>query len=121
MIFFDRTKTGRLKLPKTFKKVTDLAGWGKTHNWCGQPLAKIGDYVISGNGISAGTVGRVKSLNNFNMHIGYDRWVGDVETLDGKINNAWTEWMTVINYNAIQEVKDFYIQDGRPERIKVDW
>jgi hypothetical protein len=29
--------------------------------------------------------------------------------------------LTVIDAAALQEVKDFYITDGRPERIKVTW
>lgn len=30
---------------------------GTVINWCGMPVAKIGDYVHSGNGVSAGTIG----------------------------------------------------------------
>lgn len=61
MPFFIRTKTNRLKLPDTLKKLPgdkpDTSG--TVINWCGMPVAKIGDYVHSGNGVSAGTVGRL--------------------------------------------------------------
>lgn len=129
MSFWIRTKTNRLKAPVRKKlDVPDTSG--NSVNWCGDPVAKVGDYVLSGNSVGAGTVGRVVSLSNlgqsqpgFDQHYSSpkDWWAADVETLDGKISGGWLWAMTVIPYTAVQEVKDFYIADGRPQRIKVSW
>lgn len=128
MAYWTRTKTNRLKAPakKALKKV-DVSG--VKINWCGDPVAKVGDYVyMTGAGVSAGTIGRVVSLEDFgaaampNIHSGNDHWwSAEVETLDGESNNGWLWTLSVLPYNAVQEVKDFYIADGRPERIKVSW
>lgn len=130
MPFFVRTPTGRLKLPKNLKKLPEdqLDTSGTTVNWCGMPVPKIGDYVHIGNGVSAGTVGRLISTKDFgqkanpNHSCGLDYWwSGEVETLAGTIEHSWIWGMTPLTAEAVQEVKDFYIQNGRPERIKVDW
>lgn len=123
MAFWIRTKTNRLKAPvkKTLKKV-DVSGI--KINWCGEPVAKVGDYVyMTGAGVSAGTVGRVVSMKDLGTsQPGYEHWwSAGVETLDGNTNNGWLWTLSVLPYNAVQEVKDFYINDGRPERIKVSW
>jgi len=128
MAYWIRTKTNRLKAPvtKALKKV-DVSG--VKINWSGNPVAKVGDYVyMTGAGVSAGTVGRVICLEDFgdgsgkDIHSGNTHWwSAEVETLDGESNNGWLWTLTVLPYNAIQEVKDFYINDGRPERIKVSW
>lgn len=130
MTYFIRTKTNRLKMPP-FKKVDNVDVTGTTIDWKGNPVAKIGDYVQRGGmGVSAGTIGRLVRTRNygssqpgFEKHYGSptDWWSGDVECLDGKTESGWLWAMTVIPYTAVQEVKDFYIADGRPERIKVDW
>jgi hypothetical protein len=41
--------------------------------------------------------------------------------LSGEIKSTWVTYTLVIDYEAVQEVKDFYVADGRPERIKVSW
>jgi len=128
MSYWTRTKTNRLKAPakKALKKI-DVSG--VKINWCGDPVAKVGDYVyMTGAGVSAGTIGRVVSLEDFGdgsgkpIHSGNTHWwSAEVETLDGNTNNGWLWTLSVLPYNAVQEVKDFYIADGRPERIKVSW
>jgi len=128
MTYWIRTKTNRLKAPakKALKKI-DISG--TTVNWSGDPVAKVGDYVyMTGAGVSAGTIGRVVSLEDFGdgsgkpIHSGNTHWwSAEVETLDGSTNNGWLWTLSVLPYNAVQEVKDFYIADGRPERIKVSW
>jgi hypothetical protein len=123
MTYWIRTKTNRLKLP-TRKKLESVDISGTTVNWCGEPVAKVGDYVyMSGATVSAGTVGRVLSLKDYGtFQPGYEHWwSAEVETLSGKINSGWLWTLSVLPYNAVQEVKDFYIVDGRPERIKVSW
>jgi hypothetical protein len=128
MSYWIRTKTNRLKAPvKKALKEIDVSG--VKINWSGDPVAKVDDYVyMTGAGVSAGTVGRVVALEDFGddsgklIHSGNDHWwSAEVETLDGKINSGWLWTMTVLPYNAVQEVKDFYVNDGRPERIKVSW
>jgi hypothetical protein len=118
MTFFEKTKTGRLKLPKSFKQTTER---DPLLNWYGYPLAKIGDYVHAGSGVSAGTVGRICSIKSLPIVNGPDMVYAEVECLDGKIQSPWLDQAIVLDYSAIQEVKDFYISNGRPERIKVRW
>jgi len=55
---------------------------------------------------------------------GYDCHGGPaikIEMLSGEVKTEWVTYALVIDYAAVQEVKDFYIADGRPERIKVSW
>lgn len=118
MAFWDRTKTNRLKLPKTFKRVERVHG-DESHTWCGQSIPVVGDFVHCGSGVSAGTVGRVVDTKTFKMP--HEMISLHVETLDGKINKGWAIGATVIPLSAVNEVKDFYFADGRPERIKVTW
>lgn len=124
MPFFARTPSNRLKLPATLIRVpfTDLIQSGTTINWCGMPVAKVGDYVhIYGSGVSAGTVGKLLSIENLSMEGHAPEWSGFIETLDGKIREQWLWAMTPLTEEALQEVKDFYIQDSRSKRIKVSW
>lgn len=131
MAFFVRTKTNRLKRPPHLKEVD--VNINDRQNWCGQPHAQVGDYVCkTGGTVSAGTVGRVISID-----VDYiQRYIADghqcsehytlgtpakIEFLDGTQDTIWLWYLTVIDYNAVQEVKDFYINDGRPERIAVNW
>ena len=123
MTYWIRTKTNRLKKPtrKSLKKI-DISG--TTVNWCGDPVAKVGDFVcMSGAGVSAGTVGQVVALKDLGtFQPGYGIWwSAEIEALDGEIYNEWLWTLSVLPYSAVQEVKDFYIADGRPERIKVRW
>ena len=126
MTYFAQTKTGRLKKPASLKgvphKKTNL-----TINCHGLPLAKVGDFVFqTGCGISAGTVGRIIKIDprwsiaynspNDPLHLS-----AEFECLNGKIESTWLWYLTAIDYDAVQEVKDFYIADGRPDRIKVTW
>ena len=131
MSYFELTKTNRLKKPSYLKEVRDEAN--DRINCFGQPLAHVGDYVfLSGRGISAGTVGKIVDIDvNFgvNMTAGGHQWTdhyalgtpATIELLDGKTNKTWLYYLTVIDYAAVQEVKDFYINDNRSERIKVSW
>lgn len=125
MSFWIRTNTNRLKQP--FKKIpdTEIDISGTTVNWCGQPVAKVGDYVHVSGSVSAFTVGRIVKLEDFGGNISggapNEWWSARFETLDGKENTAWLWSVTVLPYNAVQEVKDFYTNDGRPSRIKVNW
>lgn len=125
MTYYALTKGGRLSRPKDLKEV-DLDFGIQGFNWCGQVAAKVGDFINpTGRGISAGTTGRVLELTY--------RWVDDpakpcttdisakMEFLDGKTGTTWLWYLTVIDYSAVQEVKDFYINDGRSDRIKVTW
>ena len=126
MSYFELTKTNRLKKPSHLKTIKDDKN--DRINWCGQPCAQVGDYVFpTGSGISAGTVGRIIDIEQGKS--GADRWgdhyalgtLATIESLDGKTSNMWLWYLTVIDYSAVQEVKDFYINDGRPGRIKVSW
>ena len=132
MPYFERTKTNLLKKPSHLKKVDSEINdrW----NWCGQPHAQIGDYVlITGfSGVNVGTVGKVIDIHfneiaelNAQGHQIDDHYTHNtpatIEFLDGHIDEAWLWSLTVIDYNAVQEVKDFYINDGRVDQIKVSW
>lgn len=129
MSYFTTTKTGRLKSP-AFKEV-DLADGLQGLNWRGQVAAKVGDFIhASGRGISAGTVGRITAIDTTTFaYKGGSRGEGlhtintaaTYERLDGTTDTTWLWYMTVIDYAAVQEVKDFYINDGRADRIKVTW
>lgn len=125
MTYFTKTKTGRLTAP-AFKKV-DIDEGFRGLNLRGQVAAKVGDYVFtSGRGISAGTVGRITSLNETKYQSKPDtphtvQVSATYERLDGTTDNTWLWYFTVIDYAAVQEVKDFYINDGRADRIKVTW
>lgn len=122
MTYFIRTKTNRLKKPAHLKKVADPDANDRL-NWCGQPVAQIGDFVFENGSISAGTVGRVVSIGQTWQSDGHYsiNTSAEVEGLDGKIHLPWLYHLTVIDYSAVQEVKDFYVADGRPDRIKVSW
>lgn len=121
MAFWDRSKTNRLKKPKgvtlaysTFDDKNPLK-----INMYGQPMAKVGDYVFVGNSPSAGTVGVVRSVDRkICCHGGPSI---EVEMLSGEIKWEWVTYALVLDYAAVQEVKDFYIADGRPQRIQVPW
>jgi hypothetical protein len=130
MTYFDKTKTGRLKAPRQLRNV----GLGNDRlNWCGQPHAQIGDYISqTGSSISAGTVGKIidikfdyiADLNSQGHQIGNHYTLhtpATIEFLDGHIDVIWMWYLTVIDYAAVQEVKDFYNAGGRPDRIKVSW
>jgi hypothetical protein len=126
MTYFTKTPTGRLRAPKSKRVNEDYSGTVVTV--FGGPAPKIGDYVLSSPGVSAGTVGRVTSIKDYGSgaypgFIGAPnfQWVCDYEGLDGKQHSMWAWALVVIPYSAVQEVKDFYIADGRPERIKVEW
>ena len=131
MTYFARTKTNRLKKPK-FKTI-EIDQTSDRLNWCGQPHAQIGDYVCQqGPAISAGTVGKIVAIdtgwlqrygiqgNIMGRHYSLNT-PATVELLDGKLDDIWLWYLTVIDASAVQEVKDFYINNGRPERIKVLW
>lgn len=122
MTYWIKTKTGRLKKPPELKKV-DFDTRSYLVNWCGQPLPSVGDYVHPNGSVSAGTVGRIIEIDK-----SWDNGSGDplnisgkMETLDGKIDSTWIWYMTVLPYEAVQEVKDFYIAAQRGDRIKVSW
>jgi hypothetical protein len=124
MPYWTRTKTGRLKKPAHLKAI-DFETRSLSVNWCGQPHPVVGDYVHVHGGISAGTVGRITTISHEwatgcnkddPLHIH-----GIAELLDGTNGDTWIWYMTVLPYEAVQEVKDFYIAEGRPERIKVSW
>lgn len=121
--YWHTTKTGRLKAPPHKKlKVVDISG--TRINFCGDLVVKVGDYVYSyGQGIGAGTVGRVMSLRDHAIlrQEPDPLWVAEIEYLSGEILSKWLWTIAVVPYNAVQEVKDFYIANGRPERIKVSW
>ena len=132
MSYFEKTKTNRLKKPSHLKEVDSQINdrW----NWCGQPHAQIGDYVLSTGfgGISAKTVGKVTDIHfdyiaemNARGHqIGKHYTHGTpatIQFLDGHIDQTWLWNLAVIDYNAVQEVKDFYINDGKIDQIKVCW
>jgi hypothetical protein len=115
MAYWDRTKNNRLKKPSFLKADTN---WRKhlPTNWCGQTNATIGNYVHQDGSVSAGVVGKIIQI--------IPSAIGDIaefETLSGEIKQCWLGACTVIDYDAVQEVKDFYIADGRPKRIKVFW
>jgi hypothetical protein len=130
MTYFTRTKTNRLKRPNYQEIAKDLNN--DRINWHGQSLAQVGDYVYKrGTGISAGAVGKIISIDtNYcqkhyisrgkQVHYGMHT-PATIEFLDGKRDLHWLWYLTVVDYSAIQEVKDFYINDSRPERIKVTW
>ena len=131
MNYFGRTKTNRLKKPR-FKEIAADNSNDRV-NWIGQPHAQVGDYVYqAGPAISAGTVGkivdidadRIERLNSQGHRIGTHYTMHTpvtIEFLDGKRNQLWLWYLAVIDASALQEVKDFYINDGRPDRIKVTW
>lgn len=123
-MFFDRTATNRLKLPKSFKKIPDIDITGLTTNWAGQPVAKVGDFVHFSSGVSAGTIGVVTSLEDLGSG-GRDLgnkpkvWLGaKITALSGEKDSAWLWSCLVIPKEAVQEVIDFYMADNRPQRIK---
>lgn len=122
MAYWDRSKTNRLKKPKGVKLayMTDPDIINKTRTtFYGCPWPNLGDYVFVGNSPSAGTVGRVRRYKT-----GYECHGGpaiEIEMLSGDIKTEWVSYSLVIDYAAVQEVKDFYIADGRPQRIQVPW
>lgn len=105
-------KKGRLKYPI---KVCDSP---KGYNCYGQPFLSVGDYCCdtSNGGLSAGTVGKITSVN-------YDDSVYDgsfrIQMLDGHIESAWRHCVGSITEEQVQEVVDFYLADGRADRLFV--
>lgn len=122
MAYFTKTKTGRLKMPKMDQRVYYEDGDVN-------PGVKVGDFVyIGGRSVSAGNIGRVTELKNYGTKglmaghfVPEYNWHATAEMLDGSTDGTWLYATAVIPESAVQEVKDFYIQDGRPERIKVSW
>jgi hypothetical protein len=133
MTYFARTKTNRLTKPKLKQISHEQWTANDKLNWCGQPHAQPGDFVyLSGRPINAGTVGRIVDVDAdyIKNMTAQGHSVGDhfssgtpakIEFLDGNQHRTWLWYLTVIDAAALQEVKDFYITDGRPERIKVTW
>jgi hypothetical protein len=110
------TKTNRLKAPVHNRPVhVDV----KTHNYWGEPLAQLGEYVLVGRSVSAGTIGRLVAVKD--MWFQSCGWGCKVEMLDGTMREEWQSWCFKITPDMLQEVKDFYINDGRAGRIKVSW
>lgn len=121
MAFWDRSKTNRLKKPAHLKlgySTFDDKNPNKI-NMYGQPMARVGDYVFVGNSPSGGTVGKVIAIDRKTQCHGGP--AVEVEMLSGERKWEWVTYALVIDQAAVQEVKDFYIADGRPERIKVPW
>lgn len=121
MAFWDRGKTNRLKKPKGMKLayLTDTNHMASTKTTMyGCPWPNVGDYVFVGNSPSAGTVGRVRRYGTYICHGGP---AIEIEMLSGEIKTEWVTYSLVLDYAAVQEVKDFYIADGRPQRIQVAW
>lgn len=122
MAFWDRGKTNRLKKPKQFKlayTTPDSITMGKKVTFYGCPWPAVGDYVFVGNSPSAGTVGRVMAYDYSYICNGGPSI--EMEMLSGELKSTWVTYALVIDQAAVQEVKDFYIADGRPERIQVPW
>jgi len=124
MSFFDVTKTGRLKAPKR-KSIPhdDFIKAYRTKNEVnvfGDPRVQVGDYVYTTGSISAGTVGKVIGFSEIPCSP-EPMIFAEVELLSGDIKGQHSEYLVKCPYEAIQEVKDFYINDGRPSRIKVTW
>lgn len=121
MAYWDRTKNNRLKKPAGVKLNFSTFDEENPDNitMYGQPFPEVGDYVFVGNTPSGGTVGKVLSYkSDYECHGGP---AVEIEMLSGEIKTEWVTYALVIDYSAVQEVKDFYINDGRPERIKVSW
>jgi hypothetical protein len=120
MAYWDRTKNNRLKKPAGVKlnfSTFDEENPNKITMY-GQPFPEVGDYVFVGNTPSGGTVGKVLSYTEYECHGGP---AIEIEMLSGEVKTEWVTYALVLDYAAVQEVKDFYIADGRPERIKVSW
>ncbi len=113
MAYFEHTKTGRLKKPPKVKTYHEL-----------DTMPKVGDFVQQMPPVGAGTIGRVVALEASHPYgreaTQFDCYIV-VEFLDGHTDSAWAHNTWPLTYEAVQEVKEFYIQDGRPERIKVRW
>lgn len=120
MAFWDRTKNNRLKKPAGVKLAFSTFDEDNpeqlTMYGCKWPA--VGEFVFVGNTPSAGTVGKVIQYGEYECHGGPSV---EIEMLSGEIKHEWVTYALVIDYAAVQEVKDFYITDGRPERIKVYW
>lgn len=116
---FQLTKTGRLKAPP-FKDINIYPNIDPMKNFAGHPIAQLGDVVARwGSGVSAGTVGKVTSVPKDSGHaLGFGF---TVELLDGNTDMWWAVNSYVLTPAQLQEVKDFYINDGRASRIKVAW
>lgn len=108
MTYFTRTKTGRLSAPKNKLSYEEKIE---------RPLPELGTFAHKGRSISAGTVGKVIEVDTKS----YGEVLVRLEFLDGTTEGNWNWFTTPIPYEAVQEVKDFYVADGRPERIKVSW
>lgn len=119
------TKTNRLKSPPYEKRPSEWY-WENGHdvskeNEIFKPLAQVGDTIhIYGRGVSAGTVGKIINIGN-EFYSGGCGYACDVEFLDGAIESEWLSYCIKITPDMLQEVKDFYINDGRASRIKVTW
>lgn len=124
MAFFDVTKTGRLKAPKRSSIPHDdfIQAYRTPDevNLFGDPMVQVGDYVYTTGSISAGTVGKVIGFSTIPCTPD-PMLFAEVELLSGQIKGQHPEYLVKCPYEAIQEVKDFYINDGRSSRIKVIW
>jgi hypothetical protein len=122
MAYFQKTATGRLKMPKMDQRVYHKGDKDI-------PEIKVGDFVyMGGKSVSAGNIGKIVKLENHGTNGKYaghfvppNDWHATAEMLDGTEDGTWFYAIAVIPESAVQEVKDFYINDGRSERIKVTW
>lgn len=109
------SKNGRLKYPIKGNYSEDIP-YGYTAY--GQAHPKPGDFVCdTSNGmLSAGTVGRIISENTKEkIHGGSYQ----IQMLDGAIKGSWRYGVGLMTEQQVQEVVDFYVADGRANRVFV--
>lgn len=113
---FLNTPSGRLKFP--YPKPPKV--WALGTNFCGLPLISTGDMVtITGNGIAAGTVGVALSVKEHpDYAVDVHRHSATVQYLDGKQEEEWSYFLTKLSREQVQEVIQFYVDRGRPQRVK---
>ncbi len=106
-------KNGKLRYP--FKYEVEVSS---LHNLYGQPHPAVGEYcayAIPSGVLSAGTVGRIVAEA--------PHYSGGciVEFLNGERQTCHRHGVGALTEAQAREVNDYYTQQGRPERVKVDW
>ena len=117
---------GKLKFPFKFQQnLYPHSSVPVTTNLYCQSYPTIGDYVFCGpaSGVmSAGTVGIiVRDASNDPGMAGIHDGLWEIEKLDGELDCSWKYITGVLTKDQVLEIKQYYINDGRPNRIKAGW
>lgn len=117
-------KSGHLKFPRVGK--CEFVNNKTKINFYGEPYVKVGDYVSTGSNrrLTAGTVGVVlykgMMFKTSGLSLQEQAETLTVLMLDGTISLEHDYRPAALTRDQVNEVIDFYVNAGRPERVVTD-